>query len=145
MATKKRAKNVTTSKSGNTAQYWDMVDEIIEVSKKYTQKIKLRANLLDPSTAFKVQHVLDNYYGGRMSNLVEAIGEDAECFYAKVVKINNFLLSEGLPTIKDSKKLLELLINTERRGYYRKKAEGGRKTDIIIPLDVIEMNYRGRK
>ena len=143
MATKKRAKNVT--KSGKSTQYWDTVDEILKISENYTKRKKLRVNLLDPSTAFKVQHVLDNYYGGKMSNLVDAIATDAESFYAKVEKINICLLSKGLTTIRDSDKLLKLLIDNDRRNFYRKKVDEGREADMIIPLQILEANYRGRK
>lgn len=143
MATKKRTKNVT--KSGKSTQYWDTVDEILKISENYTKRKKLRVNLLDPSTAFKVQHVLDNYYGGKMSNLVDAIATDAESFYAKVEKINICLLSKGLITIRDSDKLLELLIDNDRRNFYRKKVDEEREADMIIPLQILEANYRGRK
>ncbi len=139
----KRTKNVTPSEK--TKEYWEKVTEILDTSSDYVSMIKLRANLVDPVTAFKVQHVLDEYYEGKMSHLYDAIATVAEKFFAKVEKLNIYCCSEGLPIVAKPDILFNLLTNNERRKYYRDSVKKGLKTNIIIPLQVIEMNFRGRK
>jgi hypothetical protein len=80
-----------------------------------------------------------------MSNLEDAIICLAEKFFTKLEKFNIYCLTKGLPTVTKPDTLFSLLFNNDRRRFYRRQAEKGRNANMIVPLQVIEMNYRGRK
>ena len=141
MATKKKTTHVTKE----TKEYWNKVKELLDISGDYAAAIKLRANLLDSSTFFKVEHVLNDYYDGKMSNLEDAIICLAEKFFTKLEKFNIYCLTKGLPTVTKPDTLFSLLFNNDRRRFYRNSVEKGLKANMIVPLQIIEMNYRGRK
>ena len=130
------AENLKISKS--TEKYWDAVKDLIDAAGDYAWAVKLKANLLDGDTASAVQPVLDEYHGGSMASLDEAIFKRQELFYAKVNKVNILCLEHEVMTITKPDRLLHLLLREKRRKSYRGKMATKRKKNIICPLQDFE-------
>ena len=132
------AENKNIKISDTTVKYWTAIFELIDAAGDYSSAAKLYANLMDQTTAWQVQSILDEYYDGKISNLRDRISYCEEQFYAKVNKVNIQCMQNGVMPIKKKKKLLELLLSVNRRRSYRDKATRRLNKNVICPLQNFE-------
>ena len=128
--------------SNSCKEYWYAVSEVIDAAGSYAAAIKLRANLLDPNTAWKVKHVLEDSFCNSMANLNKAIAYREDTFYGKVEKLNILCRLNCINTIQKPRVLLDLLISEKRRRSYRDKLSRRLEKGIICPMQDFET--RGR-
>ena len=121
--------------------YWSQAGLLITIASKYGQKIALKANLLDESTAWKVKDVLNSHYGGSMSALEHSINSAKRMFNVEVKNFNTACRIYGITEIKDSEKLLALLTDSSRRDFYRKAIKKAMKTQVAYRLQDIELSF----
>ena len=121
--------------------YWSQANRLITIASKYGQKIALKANLLDESTAWKVKDVLNSHYGGSMSALEHSINSAKRMFNVEVKNFNTACRIYGITEIKDPDKLLTLLTDSSRRDFYRKTIKKAMKTQAIYRLQDIELSF----
>lgn len=124
--------------SESTKKYWSAVFDVIYAAGDYASALKLYANLMDSTTAWRVMPVLEDYYEGRISNLKDAISYRKELFYAKVNKLNILCMQHNLRTITKPEILLNLLLDPKRRRSYKDKALRRSNKDIVCPLQDFE-------
>ena len=130
--------------SAATVSYWNMAKEIIDCVGKYLQADKLRANLEDESTAWKVKGVYHKYYDGNSAKLCQAILDSEEGFKRAVRKFNRRCEISGMTAVKRPDVLFELLKDEKRRQFYRRKIERRLQKDEIVPLQTLEKEYLAR-
>lgn len=119
-------------------KYWTIVFEMLDAAGDYSAVVKLYANLMDQTTAWKVQPVLEEYYEGKISNLENTITCRENQFYAKVNKLNILCKQHGIMTITKPDRLLELLLDPSRRKSYREKATRRLRRGKICPVQDFE-------
>ncbi|MBQ3452921.1 hypothetical protein IJU85_00190 [Candidatus Saccharibacteria bacterium] len=124
--------------SASTAKYWSTVLDLIDVAGDYAAAIKLHANLSDITTEWKVRHVLNEYYSGKISNLEDAIRCHRSLFHAKVEKLNILCRQNNVMPIRYEDRLLNMLLDGKKRTSYREKAQRRLKKNIICPLQDFE-------
>ena len=130
--------------SATTISYWSVAKDIVDYVGKYLSADKLRVNLEDESTAWKVNGVYHRYYDGNSAKLCRAILDHKEGFKRSVRKFNRYCEAFGLTGVKDSDRLFELLQDEKRRKFYRRKIMAKLQKDEIVSLQVIEKEYRAR-
>ena len=123
--------------------YWSEANRLITIASKYGQKIALKANLLDDSTAWKVEGVLKSHYGGSMETLEHSIYSAERMFKIEVKNFNTGCRNLGVTEIKDPDKLLALLTDSSRRDFYRKAIKKAMKSQTVFRLQDIELSYKG--
>ncbi|MBR3253589.1 hypothetical protein IKF85_02665 [Candidatus Saccharibacteria bacterium] len=128
----KQATNITISKACQ--DYWQAAKEVVDEAGTYAGRVKLRNNLLDSSTAWKVQDVLVKYYNGRISSLDNEIQRAHDDFIAKVEKLNVLCLGNNIETIKYPEKLLYFLLPAANRKSFNGKIMTRLKNGVICPL-----------
>lgn len=124
--------------SALTTKYWTTVLDLIDVAGDYSAAIKLHANLMDMTTEWKVRHVLNEYYSGKISNLEDAIRCHRNLFHAKVEKLNILCRQNNIMQIKYEDRLLNLLLDSKKRTSYREKAQRRLKRNVVCPLQDFE-------
>ena len=115
-------------------EYWGMAKNLVDEAGTYAGRIKLKNNLLDSSTAWKVKGVFAEYYSGQMANLDNRIAEAKYNFLAKVEKMNVLCKSNGVTTIKNPEALLNLLLSESKRNSFKGKIKTRLKNGEICPL-----------
>ena len=119
-------------------KYWTAVFEVLDAAGDYSAAVKLYANLMDQTTAWKVQPIFEDYYEGKISNLRDAISYRESQFYAKVNKLNILCKQHNIMAISKPKRLLDLLLDPNRRRSYREKATRRLKKGKICPMQDFE-------
>lgn len=124
--------------------FQQMRDIVSQVANKYGRAYYLKENLLDSSTRFKVEHVLEKTYDGKMSNLQSRI--DATYAYSiKMINYLNYLCKlHNVTAVDDPKKLIELLLDKNRRAFYRKRIDFYEKRDQLISFADLEHEWRDK-
>ena len=127
-------------------EYWSAARKVINAAGSYWAAVKLKENLLDPTTTRKVQHVLDKSFGGSMTKLDDAISTSLRTYNAKVRKLNFLCRQYDLYTIDKPSALLKLLISDKKRDSFRGKIKTKVKNGEICALQAFEMsNSKGPK
>lgn len=125
--------------SNTTKKYWKAAREVVDAAGDYAAAVKLRANLLDKTTAWKVKHVLKNHYGGSMANLEDAISCRLNVYYAKVDKLNIQCRQLNLHTVTKPDAFLNILMAENKRQSFRGKIERRLNKDLVCSLQSFEM------
>lgn len=120
------------------AHYWKLAKELVDAAGTYASRVKLKNNLLDSSTSWKVQNVLSEYYDGRMSSLDDAVGQARADFLIKVKKLNLECTTYKLRQITKPDALLALLLNESKRASFKGKIKTRLKNGVICPLQDFE-------
>lgn len=128
--------NFNVGVSRDAEEYWYYVDKLVDGVGLVESRRKLRSNFKDPATAFKVQKVMDDYYGGRIDRLEFAIRKQVMKNRATLTKINRILDRNGLRSVQDKTVLAEFLQESRNRKKVKKIAEKYRKV-AVLPLDKI--------
>lgn len=134
VAKKKEVKDINPNASRNTVQYWSRVKEVIDAAGDYSWAIKLEANLLDPSTRFKVEQVFQKYFHSSMKELKDSIAVRHKQFFGKVVKLNIVCRQNNLTEITKPERLLNLLLDDGTRESFKGKLETKVKKDQVCSL-----------
>ncbi len=109
---------------------------------RYAHSFKLRENLNDEATRFKVEHVLQKYYDGDMRKLNDEVHyRRRQCFKA-ITEISRICADLGLHQVKDKEVLTELLLDEGRRDGWRKLIKKYKNANKVVSLQAIEIEYR---
>ena len=126
-------------------RFWSSAGRIIDLAAKYSQRISLKESLLDESEEWKVRNVLDRYYDGDISNLNKSIKNAKKQFEREVMMYNLDCQHEGLKEVRKIETLLELLLDPQRRMFYKKAIKKAKEEQIVYPLQDIEKAFRESK
>lgn len=142
MAKSKAPKTVI---SFETQEYWDAVQNIVKAASVYAAAEKLRANLEDEATAWKVRGVLTRYYAGDMNKLRDSIHFKRREAANAIRKFNTIAANNGKHQVTKPDSLINFLLDETRRRKYENFSEKHRKKNEIVDLQQIEMEYRDWK
>lgn len=132
--------NIKASKA--TMAYWNSAKKIIGVVGKYVSADKLRVNLEDESTAWKVQRVFSQYYGSSSAALYKTISNYKSSFDKAVRVFNMQCQMMNVIGVVNADNLFELLKNEKRREFYMRVIGRKLKADEVVPLQEIEKQFR---
>lgn len=118
--------------------YWSAALLVIDAAGKYASAIKLKNNLIDPSTQHEVEDVFEKYYSGRMRALDDRIECSKSVFDARVNKFNLYCLQANMRVVKYPDRLLNILLNKEKRVSYKGKIKRRLEKGVICPLQDFE-------
>ncbi|MBR3254588.1 hypothetical protein IKF88_02550 [Candidatus Saccharibacteria bacterium] len=122
--------------------FWDKVEGLLSDAGRYAHSYKLRENLNDEATRFKVEHVLLRYYDNDPRRLNDEIHfRRRQCFKA-VTEISQLCACLGLRQIRDKEVLTELLLSESRRKGWRKLIKKYKNVNQLVSLQAIELEYR---
>lgn len=127
----------TTVPSKAAKEYYAAAKAVIDAAGDYAAAIKLKNNLLDRSTAWKVEDVFDEHFGS-MKNLNDAIKCRKDFFEAKVEKFNVLARQNGVYQVTKPDALLNILLSERKRSSYKGKIKTRLKNDKIEPLQSFE-------
>lgn len=123
-------------------QFYDKVRGLLSDAGRYAHSFKLRENLNDSATRFKVEHVFRRYYDGDNGKLNNEIHfRRRQCFRA-IAEINRLCERNGIITVRDREALTDLLLDSFRREGWKKLIKKYQKRNCIISLQAIELEYR---
>lgn len=123
-------------------QFYDKVRSLLSDAGRYAHSYKLRRNLNDPATRFKVEHVLRKYYDGDMRKLDDDIRfRRGQCFKS-ITEINQLCQRRDIYPVRDKEALTDLLLDEVRRSEWQKIIKKLQKENLIVPLQAIEQEYR---
>ena len=123
-------------------QYWSEARRLVSIAAKYGQKVSLKENLMDESTAWKVKGVFERYYDGSTAKLDNAIENGKKQFEWQVMVFNAACRSHGITEIQKPEKLLGLLLDPARRDFYKKSIKKAKEDHAIFRLQDIEISFR---
>ena len=134
------------SESKDVKNYWEQVQQLLDVAGKYSNAVKLRENLKDESTAWKVEAVFNRYYGGSSLALDQKIKSSKTFFFKLIPAFNVICRLKKLPEIKRPETLFNLLTTSPKRlKYYRRQTKRFLDRKEIVALQTIETEYRRKK
>ena len=100
--------------------FWDKVEGLLSDAGRYAHSYKLRENLNDEATRFKVEHVFAKYYDNNPRKLNDEIHfRRRQCFRA-IAEISQLCTGLGLHQIRNKEVVAELLLDKGRRKGWRK-------------------------
>lgn len=123
-------------------QFYDKVTELLLDAGRYAHSYKLRENLNDSATRFKVEHVFQKYYSGNMTKLKNDIHFRRRQCLATIAEINRLCDRMGIMPVRDKDALVDLLIDEGRREGWKKLVNKYQKENKIVTLQSIEKEYR---
>ena len=124
--------------------YWTTINKALDSIGRYEQAAKLHDNLDDPNTEWQVREVFAKYYNGEIGKLNAKIAREKGDFFYYIGKINGFCNRRNLQIITNTEKLFELLRDSKRRNYYRKKVKSYLDKGIFVPLQSIEKDFTSK-
>ena len=125
-----------------TQEYWDKAQEIVQKAGVYASAEKLRRNLEDEATRWKVEEVLERYYENDEGFLKDAIRFKRREICQAIRDFNILASQNGCHEVTKPDSLIALLMDEERRRKYKAFCEKHRKKNEIIDLQQIEMEFR---
>lgn len=125
-----------------TMKYYEDVEKLLKKVGKYSNAKKLEHNLNDPQEAFKVRHVLNEYYDGDMNKLTSYIRRLRQDILDMIDEIGQRCLVAEVTPVRKPRKLLELLESKKRRDEWRKYMRRHLRQDEIVSLQDLEREYR---
>ena len=127
-------------------EFYDKVRGLIADAGRYAHSYKLRENLNDEATRFKVEKVFFEYYDGNMRKLNDEIHyRRRQCFKA-ITDVSQLCKKLGLHEVKDKEVVAELLLDADRRSVWKKILKRVcLKHNKVISLQAIEMEYRKKR
>lgn len=128
--------------SFETQEYWDLARDIVKKAGVYASAEKLRDNLEDEATAWKVNRVLTRYYEGDMKVLRDSIHFKRREVNEAIRKFNTAASANGKREVTKLDSLINLLLDETRRRKYENFCEKHRKKNEIVDLQQIEMEFR---
>lgn len=123
-------------------EYWNSAEKLLTLASKYEQKVSLKENLSDESTAWRVRGVFERYYGGSAQKLNKGIKNAKEEFEWQVMVFNINCRENGVLEVKRVEALLRLLCDMKRRDFYKKTIKQAKTDKIILSLQDVEANYK---
>ena len=141
----KKSTDVIVSK--RTEMYWQAVKDVIDAAGEYAYATKLKDNLLDEDTRFKVQGVFEDspVYQGDMDKLERAILDKEKKYCDKVAWLNLLCGQYGLMKVTKPEKLLKgYLLDKNLRRSFKSKAKRWRKKNEIRCLQEF-VGYKPKK
>ncbi len=131
--------------SFETQEYWDKAQKLVKEAGAYASAEKLRINLEDEATRWKVKRVLTRYYEGDETILRNAIHFHRREVMKVIREFNLLAANNGKHEITKPDSLINLLLDEERRRKYKSFIEKHRKKNEIVDLQKVEMEYRAWK
>ncbi len=128
--------------SWETMRYYGEVRELLKVSGEYSWARSLKENLLDPATSWKVKDVFERYYNGDDCKLNRSINRRKLDCLRVIIDLNDYCRTFRIRGINDPEKLVEMLLDADRRKFYKKAVEKNEKEDRIVELQQIEQEFR---
>ena len=125
-----------------TQEYWDKAQEIVQKAGVYASAEKLRRNLEDEATRWKVVEVLERYYENDEGFLADSIRFKRREIRQAIRDFNVLASQNGRHEITKPDALIALLMNEERRRKYKAFIEKHRKKNKMVDLQQIEMEFR---
>ena len=122
--------------------YYDKVRGLLHDAGRYAHSYKLRDNLDDEATRFKVEHVFVKYYDGDRRKLNDDIHFRRRQCFKDIVEISQLCARYGVHQIKDKEVLTDLLLSESRRAGWKKLINKYQKQNTIVSLQTIELEYR---
>ena len=123
-------------------QFYDKVRSLLSDAGRYAHSFKLKQNLNDSATRFKVEHVFIRYYDGNMRKLDDEIHfRRRQCLKA-IAEINRLCQRRNIYPVKDKEALTDLLLDETRRSEWKKIIKRLQKENLIVPLYAVEQEYR---
>ena len=124
------------------ARYYDLCRELIsQIGGPYGKAYKLRENLLDENTKFKVEHVLEQFYGGSMQRLHERISSTYSYTLQLIEQFDYFCKLNDIMQIKNPDAFIRLMLEKDRRDFFKSRFKFYEKRNILISLANIEREY----
>jgi hypothetical protein len=130
--------------SWETMRYYGKVRELLKASGDYSWAKSLKENLLDPATSWKVKDVFERYYNSDESKLSRCINRRKLGCTRVIIDLNDYCRTFRIRGINDPEKLVELLLDTDRRDFYKKAVEKNEKINKIVELQQIEQEFRSK-
>lgn len=122
--------------------FYDKVEGLLSDAGRYAHSYKLRENLNDEATRFKVEHVFRRYYDNDPRKLADEIHfRRRQCFKA-ITEISQLCVRYGKREVRDKEIVTELLLDEGRRSGWRKLIKEHKNANDIVPLQQIENEYR---
>ena len=127
--------------SQNTLRYWESVLRLVDAAGSFAFKEKLLENLRDKNTSFKVEPVVEKYYGGSEVLLSRRIYDAQKWFNDCVMELNLECEKNSLRGVAAPTRLLHLLYSKDRRGYYKREAKKLLAKNEVISLQDLEERF----
>lgn len=127
-----------------TETYWTEAETLFKAVGSLAGALKLKKNLEDPSNAWKVQHVFEEYYKSDMRFLTDVINFRYDICKGKIERLNLACKYVGLSGIKNPEKLIDLLLYNKRLAFYRKEMKRHLKLNEVVTLQEIEKDFRDK-
>ena len=122
--------------------FYDKVRELLADAGRYAHSYKLRENLNDKATRFKVEHVFCKYYDGNTRKLYSEIHHRRCQCLAVISEISRMCEIMGIYPIEDKEALTELLLDERRRDGWQKLIKKHQKNNEVVSLQALELEYR---
>jgi len=123
-------------------EYWDKAQEIVKLAGAYASAEKLRVNLEDEATRWKVQRVLTRYYEGDENLLRDTIHYRRRQVMNAIREFNTIAANNGRLEISKPNSLINFLLDEDRRRKYINFSEKHRKKNELVDLQRVEMEFR---
>ncbi len=128
--------------SFETQEYWDKAQEIVKKAGAYASAEKLRINLDDEATRWKVTRVLTRYYEGDENLLRSTIHHKRREVMKAITEFNTLAANNGHLEVTKPNSLINLLMDEDRRRKYKAFCEKHRKKNEMVDLQKVEMEFR---
>lgn len=126
--------------------FYDKVRGLLSDAGRYAHSYKLRENLNDEATRSKVECVFREYYDGNMRKLNDDIHYRRRQCFKSITEVSQLCKKLGLHEVKDKEVVVELLLDADRRGVWKKIIKRVcLKQNRVVSLQAIELEYRKKR
>ena len=125
--------------------FYDKVRGLLSDAGRYAHSFKLRENLDDEATYFKVAHVFSKYYDSDPRKLNDDIHFRRRQCFKTITEINRLCAQYGMKQVNDKEVLTDLLLDEDRRAAWKRIANKHQKKNEVMSLQAIELEYRKTK
>ena len=126
-------------------QYWDRAEKLVKDARDWANVVKLKQNLDNPETENSVWHVFRRYYGGDYGRLSAAVRRRFQICLDDAIRVNELAGKLGLQEVTEPTRLLELLLDYDRRKDWLALIEKHRKACVTVSLQEVERESRERQ
>lgn len=128
--------------SADTRTFWACANKLVDRVGELVSAEKLFINSVDPETQDKVKDVLQEYYGGNLDRLDDAIKSKIKSCEASAMRMNIECGINDVDKIKRPDRLLWLLKSKDRRTYYRRAFKRYLRKCEVVSLQTVEEDYQ---
>lgn len=123
-------------------EFWDAVRGLLSDAGRYAHSYKLRENVSDSATKFKVEHVFARYYDSDMRKLNDDIHFRRRQCSKAITWINELCNRLKMRDVSDRDALIDLLLDGDRRDGWKKLIKKYEKNNQVVSLQRVELEYR---